>query len=82
MWADRGEGGGEVVECRCERDTCVSDWEGDELHDSSPMFLEGRDEGGVVLGLLHNLEVEAEIFAKADLDDDEGALILVEGGLV
>jgi len=73
-----------VVRCSrvvCERGACVSDWESDELH-PSPLFLEGHDEGGVFLCLLRELDVAAEIFAEADLDDGEGALFLVEGGRV
>ena len=47
---DGGEGGGEVSESRRERGAGASDREGDEF-DSSPISLEGRDEGGVFLGL-------------------------------
>jgi len=50
-WANRGKCGGEVVEGPCERCTRVSDGNGDEFH-QSPMLLEGRDEGVVLLGLL------------------------------
>ncbi len=45
-----GEGDDEVGESRCKRRACLSNWEGDELH-GSPVLLEGRDEGGVFLGL-------------------------------
>jgi hypothetical protein len=45
----------------------------------SPTFSEGRDEGGVVLGFLVVLNVAAEVFVEADLDEDEGALSFVEG---
>ena len=40
-----GEGGGEVSEGCHERCAGVSDREGN-VFDSTPMFLEGRDEGG------------------------------------
>jgi hypothetical protein len=59
----------------------VSDREVDELH-SSPIFFEGHDQGGVFLGLLRELEIAAEVSAKADLEDDNGALFLVEVGRV
>jgi len=47
-----------------------------------PMLSEGRDEGGVLLGLLVELNVATEVPAKADLDEDEGALLFIEGGRV
>jgi len=78
VWADGGEGRGEVIEGRCERSACVSDREGDKLH-PSPLFIEGRYEGGVFLGILCELDVAAEVYAKANLDDDDGAVFLVEG---
>ena len=78
VWADGGEGNGEVDECRYERGACVSDWKGDKLHHSL-VFLEGRDEGGVFLGLLHELDDVFEVSAKADLDDDEVVMFLVKG---
>jgi hypothetical protein len=36
----------------------------------------------VFLGLLRELNFATEFFAKADLDDDEVAIFLVEGGRV
>ena len=60
--------------------TRVADREGHKLH-PSPVFSEGRDEGGV-LGLLVDLNVAAEVPAEADLDEDEGALFFVERGRV
>ena len=59
----------------------VADREGHKLH-PSPVFSEGRDAGGVLVGLLVELNVAAEVPAKADLDEDEGALLFVEGGRV
>ena len=59
----------------------VADREGQKLH-PSPVFSEGRDEGGVLLGLLVEFNVAAEVSAEADLDEDEGALIFVEGDRV
>jgi hypothetical protein len=43
---------------------------------------EGCDEGGVFLGLLVELTLAAEVLAKADLDDDEGAMFFVKRGRV
>ncbi len=59
----------------------MADREGHELH-PSPGFPEGRDEGGLFLGLLVELDVAAEVRAEADLDENEGALLPVEGGRV
>jgi len=50
-WANRGKCGGEVIEGPCERCTRVSNGDGDEFH-SSPVLLEGDNEGGVLLGIL------------------------------
>ncbi len=71
-----GEDGDELVQRPCERHSGVAYWEGDELH-ISPMSLEGRDEGGVLHGLGFVFGVAAEVSAKSDLDDDEGAEALV-----
>ncbi len=38
--------------------------------------------GGVLLGLLRELHVSSDVYAKANLDDDNGATFLVEGGRV
>jgi hypothetical protein len=54
----------------------VADREGQKLH-PSPVPDEGRDEGGVLLGLLVEVNVAAEVLIEADLDDDEGALFLL-----
>ncbi len=59
----------------------VANGKGSELH-PSPVFFEGRYERGVLLGLLVELSVAAEVSAKADLDDDEGALFFVKRGRV
>ena len=74
--ADGGEGGGEVVKGRCERGACVPDRKGDELH-PYPMFLEGRDKGGVSLGLLRELDAAVDFLEKAGLDDINGAYSFV-----
>ena len=55
----------------------MADKEGDKLH-PFPVSSEGRDEGGVLLGLFVELGVAADLPAKADLDDDGGALFFVE----
>ncbi len=57
--------------------THVADGKGNELH-PSPIPSEYRNEGGVLLGLLVEFNVAAEVRAEADLDDDEGALYFVE----
>ncbi len=54
---------------------------GDEFY-MSPVFLEGYDERGVLRGFGFELGVAAEVPAKSDFDDDEGAQALVEGGRV
>ncbi len=61
--------------------TRVADREGHKLH-PSPVFSEGRDEGEVLLGLLVELNVAAEVYVEADLDEGEGALFFIEGGRV
>ena len=43
-----GEGGGELCERPRECHSCVAYRKGDELH-TSPVSLEGRDEGGVLM---------------------------------
>ena len=55
----------------------MADGKGNELH-SSPISSEGRDEGGVFLDLLVELNVAAEVRVEADLDDDEGTLFSVK----
>jgi hypothetical protein len=55
--------------------------EGYELH-VSPISPEGHDERGVLRGLGFKLGVAAEVPAKSNFDDDEGAEALVEGGRV
>ncbi len=47
-------------------------WKGDEFH-MSQASLEGRDEEGVLRGFGFELGVAAELPAKSDFDDDEGA---------
>ena len=59
----------------------LADRKGHKLHPSL-VFSEGRDEGGVLLGLLFEFNVAAEVSAEADLDEDEGALLFDEGGRV
>ena len=76
-WANRGECGVEVVEGPCERFTRVSDGDGDELY-PSPMLLEGRDEGGVLFGLLRVFLVESEVPGEPNLYGHEVAWLFVE----
>ena len=50
---------------------------GKAMNSTRPQYLlRAAMRGGVFLGLLDELSVAAEVLAKADLDDDEGALIL------
>ena len=77
--ADGGQSGCEVVEGVVKCDARMIDGIGDELHPSL-VFCEGRDEGGECFGLLRNLDVAAEVSTKADLEDDDGTLFLVERG--
>ena len=65
-----------MVQCLGKCGTRVADREGHKLH-PSPTFSEGRDEGEVLLGLLIELNVAAEVPAEADLDDDEGAFFCI-----
>ena len=69
-----------MVESPCERCSRVSDGDGDKLH-PSPILLEGRDEGGVLLGLLHVFLVTSEVPGEANLYEDEGTCLFVEVGL-
>ena len=73
--------GDELGHRSCKRHSRVAYREGDELH-ISLVSLEGRDEGGVLRGFGFVVGVAAEVPAKSDLDDDEGAKTLVEGGRV
>ena len=59
----------------------MAEREGHKLH-SSPKLSDGRDEGGVLLGLLVEFNVAAEVSLEADLDEDGGSLLFVEGGRV
>ena len=59
----------------------MADWEGNELH-PSPVSSEGLQEAEVFLVFLLELNITAKVPAEADLDDDEGAFFLVDGGRV
>jgi hypothetical protein len=47
--------------------------------DSAPISSEGANKGVVFLGLLGELDLEADVPSKADLEKDEGAVLAVEG---
>ncbi len=79
--ASDGECGSEVVEGRRECSACMSDGEGDDLH-CSLVFLEGRDEGGVLVGLGFEFVLTSQVPTISDLDDNESAAFLVEGGRI
>ena len=59
----------------------MADGEDDKLH-SPPIFSEGHDEAGVIFGLLRDRVFVAEVYARADLDENDGALLLIERGRV
>jgi hypothetical protein len=68
-----------VVEGLGKRGTRLANGEGDDIH-SSPVSSVARDEGGVFFGIFLDLNVAAEVHAKADRHDDEGALFPFERG--
>ena len=78
-WANCGEGNGEVVDGPCKRCTRVSDLDGDKFP-PRPIFPVGRDEGGVLLGLLCVFLVASEISDESNLRENECAEFFVEGG--
>ncbi len=55
----------------------MSDGEGDALY-CSPVFLEGRDEGDVLVGLGFEFVFTPQVPTKSNLDDKESAEFLVE----
>jgi hypothetical protein len=70
---------GETVVCLLKGGAGVVDGDGYELH-LAPERLELVDEGGVLDGLLLAPLVASEVLSEADLDDDQVALLAVEGG--
>ena len=71
-WANCMEGGCEVVEGPCKCGARVSDGDGDEFHPSA-VFLEGRDDGVVLLCLLCLLLVASEVSREPNINENEGA---------
>ncbi len=71
-WANREEGGGEVVEGPCNCGTRVPDGDGHEFH-NPPGFIEDRDEGVLLLGLLRVFLVASEVSGEPNLNENEGA---------
>jgi len=59
----------------------VADGDGHEFH-LPPHLLESVDEWGVLVALLLKPLVAPEILAESDLDNDENALLVVEGARV
>ena len=76
--ADLGEGGCEVVRGVDEGGAGMADGDAYEL-DSCPIASRGGEQGEVLVGLLGVFLMASEVPAKADLDKDEGAVLLVEG---
>ena len=72
-----GELGGGLFEC-C---ASVADGDGHELH-LAPNSVEGMYEWGVLVGLLAAPLVASEVLAETDLEEDQDALLSVEGGQV
>jgi len=58
----------------------MSDWDDDKFHPSL-ILPEGRDQEGVLLGLLRVSLVASEVPGKPDLYKDEGACLFAEIGL-
>ena len=81
VWSDGGEVGDEVVEGHGECGVRVADGEGNELH-PFPVLPRAAMRGGVFFGLLLDLNVSAEAFPEAYLDEDEGTMCLVKHGRV
>ncbi len=57
----------------------MPDGDGHKLHSPS-VFLEGRDEGMVLLGLLRVCLVASEVSGEPNLNENEGAQLFVEVG--
>ena len=69
-----------MIKGPCERCTRMFDGDGNEFH-PSPIFLEGRDEGEVLIGLLRVFLVASEVPGEPNLCEDDGACPFVEVGL-
>ena len=67
-----------MVEGRLGGHACVFNGEGDEFQ-CSPMFLDGRYEGGVFSDLGFEYVFTSNVPRKSDLDDNYSAELLVEG---
>ncbi len=78
-WADCREDGGEAVEGPCKVGARVSDGDGDKFH-PPPVFLEGRNEEIVLLGLLRVFLVTSEVSRESNFNENEGAHIFIEVG--
>jgi hypothetical protein len=76
--ADLGEGGRNVGRRVVEDDAGVADGDSYEL-DASSVSSESANEEGIMLYPLSELVLAAEVHAKADLEEDEGAMLTLEG---
>ncbi len=56
----------------------VANGDADEL-DASPRSSEGGEDGVILLGILDEFLLAAEVPIKADLEENEGAILAVEG---
>ena len=73
-----GEGGRDVGRGIVKDGAGVADGDANEL-DASPISSEDAKEGVVLLGILGELVVAAEVPAESDLEEEEGAVLAVEG---
>ncbi len=69
---------GEVSLRLAESGARVADGDGHELH-LAPDGLEGGDDGGVLLSLLLSSLVACQVPTESDLDENQVALLAVEG---
>ena len=76
--ASHGEGGRDVGRGIVEGGADVTDGDADEF-DDTPISSNGAKEGVILLGLLGERVVAAEVHAEADLKEDEGAVLAVDG---
>ncbi len=77
MCSDCREGGGEMLKGLVYCGSRVHDGDGDKLH-SSPIFLEGRDEGGLFFGLFGEFVDAFEVSAQSYFHVNKDAYFFVD----